>query len=93
MRHAVRYIAGPPAALRGTRPSQASILVKRSASDAKVAPAPVVWTDCRTSVVLRGACGQDFLRVHSSNGGDDLSFFLRWRHSLVCGECRQRFSL
>ena len=46
-----RYIAGPPAALRGTRPSQAIILVKSSASDAKGAPAPVMWTDCRASVL------------------------------------------
>ena len=42
---------GPPAALRGTQPSQAIMLAKLSASDAKGAPAPVMWTDCRASVL------------------------------------------
>ena len=46
----VWYIMGPPAALRGTRPSQAIILVKPSASDAKGALVPVVLSDCRASV-------------------------------------------
>ena len=38
--HRVRYIAGPPVALRGTQPSQAIMLVKSSASEAKAAPDP-----------------------------------------------------
>ena len=46
----VRYIAGPPAGLRGPQPSQTIIVVKPSASDAKGAPVPVVLSDCRASV-------------------------------------------
>ena len=46
----VRYIARPPAALRGTRPSQALVLVKPSASDATAARAPDICSDCRASV-------------------------------------------
>ena len=49
-KHTLRYIAGPPAALRGTQPSQAIMLVKPSASGAKAAPAPVMQTNCRASV-------------------------------------------
>ena len=39
-KYRVRYIAGPPVALRGTQPSQAIMLVKPSASEAKAAPDP-----------------------------------------------------
>ena len=39
-KYRVRYIAATPVALRGTQPSQAIMLVKPSASQAKAAPDP-----------------------------------------------------
>ena len=42
----IPYIAGTPAVLCGTQPSQAIILAKSSASDAMAAPAPDMWSDC-----------------------------------------------
>ena len=39
-KYRVRYIAATPVALRGTQPSQAIMLVKPSASEAKAAPDP-----------------------------------------------------
>ena len=61
----VRYIAGPPAVLRGTQPSQAIILVKPSASDALAAPSPDLCSECRASVCSGPARGDEVLRVHS----------------------------
>ena len=46
----IPYIAGTPAVLCGTQPSQAIILAKSSASDAMAAPAPDMWSDCHASV-------------------------------------------
>ena len=61
-KHTLRYIAGPPAALRGTQPSQAIMLVKPSASGAKAAPAPVMQTNCRASVFSARQRGYGVLR-------------------------------
>ena len=53
----VRYIAGPPAALRGTQPSQTIMLVKPSASGASAARAPDMCSDCRASISSAHARG------------------------------------
>ena len=47
----VRYIAATTVTHRGPRLSQPIIRVTPSAYDAKAAPAPDVWSDCRASVL------------------------------------------
>ena len=64
----VRYIADPPVATRGPQSTQAIILVNPSASDAKVAPVPVVLSDCRASV----------LSVRQRGFGLGREMLLRW---------------
>ena len=50
-------------AARGPQPSLTIILVKPSASDAKGAPVPIMWTDCRAFVSSVRQRGYDFRRL------------------------------
>ena len=56
----VRYIAVTPVTHRDPRLSQPIMLVNPSAYDAKAAPAPDLWSDCRASVVSERLRGVDF---------------------------------
>ena len=55
------------------------MLDKPSASDAKAALVPVVWTDCRASVCRPRKGAYALFALHSSNGRDDLCF--------LCNKC------
>ena len=62
------------------------MLAKPSASDAKGAPAPIMWTDCRASVLSAHAGGHGFRRTPCTFLRDDPCFLLlgRTQHYLLC---------
>ena len=61
----IPYIAGTPAVLCGTQPSQAIIFAKSSASDAMAAPAPDMCGDCHASVSRTLKTPYGLLQLHS----------------------------
>ena len=82
----VRYIAATPVTHRGPRLSQPITLVNPCALDAKAAPAPDVWSDCRASVSGGRQRAYTF-RLNSSWTALAMHEPDSLPHSLMCAEC------